>query len=100
MCVGSRLHMPEPDPVHGPQPLDQLDVRIGTMRWLRRFPDSRRRLGTPEAAEHPAEAPNVADGSVAAAISGEAVSQEAMARAAFNFYAARAHMKGRTRKVW
>lgn len=94
MCVGYRLHMPEPDPVHGPQPLDQLDVQMGTMRWLRQFPDSRRRGET----STQGVAPVVAHGSSwsgAAADTGEAVDQEALARAAYNFYVARGQMTGR-----
>lgn len=95
MCVGYRLHMPEPDRVHGPQPLDELDVAVGTMRWLRQFPDSRQRTNTAEALAPP----NGGTGSSTAAGTARVPSEEALARAAYNFYVARGHMKGRRRSI-
>lgn len=100
MCVGYRLPMPKPDPVEGPPPAEPADVLVSTQRWLRGFPDSR----TPAHAA----APDSCSGSSGAgegdaeelltALPEEAV-QELCAEAAFNFYAWRARLDGRSRPV-
>ncbi len=42
LCVGYALDMPRPDPVAGPEPVEDMDLYIDSLSWLKRFPDSRR----------------------------------------------------------
>ena len=101
MCVGYRLSMPPPDPVNGPQPVEDADVLVSTKRWLRAFPDSRMPPAE-EGARHADPGSSTPGGETATGDDigppDEQQMQELYAEAAFNFYALTAVYKGRSRR--